>query len=90
MCGGRNKGGARTFIAPWKGVRVVQMGPAGLARRVASGEPFGAICRGGRTSEGGALLRVDDMVMLTKIGDTRKTREAGGGLPSPEGKIKLN
>ena len=53
--------------------------------RVAFGEPFGAICRGGKTCEGGALLRVDDLILLTILGETRKTREAGGGLPSPEG-----
>ena len=35
---GGGKGRARTFIAPWEGVRVVQLGPAGLARRVAFGE----------------------------------------------------
>ena len=86
VCGrGKNKGGARTFIAPWAGVRVVQFGPAGLAWRVAFGEPFGAISRGGRTYEGGALLRVDDLVMLPILGETRRAREASGGLPSPEG-----
>jgi hypothetical protein len=64
---------------------VVQLGLAGLARRVAFGEPFGAICRWGRTCEGGALLRVGDLALLTLLGDTGKTREADGGLPSPEG-----
>ena len=69
---GRNKGGARTFIAPWAGVRVVQLGPVELAMRVAFGEPFGAICRGGRTCEGGAQLRVGDLVLLTILGKKMK------------------
>ena len=65
---GGGKGGARTFIAPWAGVRVVQQGPAGLAMRVAFGEPFGAICFGGRTFESGVVLRVNHLVVLTIVG----------------------
>ena len=51
---------------------MVQMGLAGLARRVAFGEPFGAICRWGRTCEGGALLRVGDLALLTLLGTQGK------------------
>ena len=70
--GGGDKGGTRTFIAFWTGVRVVQLGPTGMAMRVAFGEPFSAICCGGRTCGGGALLRVDDMVMLSISGENLK------------------
>ena len=59
-------------------MRVVQLGPAGLVRRVTIGEPFGAACRGGITCEGGALLRVDDLVLLTISVDTGKAREVSG------------
>ncbi len=45
------------------GVRTVQPGPAGLVRRLAMGEPFGAICVGDRACGGGALLWVGDVAL---------------------------
>ena len=53
--------GVRTCMAASVGVRVVQQGPAGLARRLAMGEPLGAIWEGERARVGGALLRVGEV-----------------------------
>ena len=51
----------RTFMASSVGVRVVKQGPDGLARRLAMGEPFGAIWDGDRACGGGALLRMGEV-----------------------------
>jgi hypothetical protein len=51
------------LIASSVGVRTLQPGPAGLVRRLATGEPFGAICFGARACWGGALLWVWDVAL---------------------------
>ena len=53
--------GVRTSIAFWAGVWVVHLGTAGLVRRLAMGDPFGAICCGVGACELGALPRVGDV-----------------------------
>ncbi len=59
---GRGGGeGLRTFMASSVEVRVVQQGLDGLARRLAMGEPFGAIWDGDRVCGGGALLRMGEV-----------------------------
>ncbi len=46
------------------GVRVVQQGAAGLARRLAMGEPLGAIWGGERVRVGWALFREGEVVWV--------------------------
>ena len=46
------------------GVRTVQQGAAGLASRLAMGEPLGAICGGERARVGWALVRVGEVVRV--------------------------
>ena len=59
---GRGGGeGVRTCMASSVGVRVVQQGAAGLARRLAMGEPLGAILEGEIARVGWALLRVGEV-----------------------------
>ncbi len=70
-------GGVRTSIAFWAGVWVVQVGAAGLARRLAMGDSFGAICCGAGACEVVALLRVGD------VGVSRCPRPPP--LPPPRG-----
>ena len=48
-------------MAFWAGVWVVQAGAAGFARRLAMGEPFGAICCCAGACEVAALLRDGDV-----------------------------
>ena len=50
----------RTSIALWAGDWVVQLGAAGLDRRLEMGDPFGAIGCGVGACEAGVLLRVGD------------------------------
>ena len=52
--------GYRTCIAAWAGVRVAHSEPAGFVRRLAIGEPGGAISVGGRAEAGGALVRMGE------------------------------
>ena len=49
------------MIAFWAGVWVVHTGVAGLAMRLAMGDPFGAICCCAGVCEVAALLRVGDV-----------------------------
>jgi len=61
MWGEAGEGGLRTSIAFWAGVLVFQVGAAGLVRRLAMGDPFGAICCWVGACEFGALPRVGDV-----------------------------
>jgi hypothetical protein len=58
---GAGEEGVRTCMASSVGVRVVQEGPTGMARRLAMGEPLGAIWEGERARVGWALLRVGEV-----------------------------
>ena len=70
-------GGVRTSITFWAGVWVVPMGAAGLVKRLAMGEPFGAISCGTGACEDVALLRFGD------VGVSRCPRPPS--LPPPRG-----
>ena len=54
-------GGYRTLIAAWAGVRVVQPGPAGFAKRSAIGDPGGAVSEAVLSSVGGSLIRMGEV-----------------------------
>jgi len=71
------EGSLRTSIALWAGIWVVQLGAAGLLRRFAMGDPFGAICGGVGACGFGALPRAGD------VGVARVPRPLP--LPPPRG-----
>ena len=64
MWGEPCEGGVRNSIAFWAGVSVVQLGAAGLARRVAISEPLWAICYGVGACGLGALPGVGDVSLV--------------------------